>query len=143
MKRERILVGAAALVLAAMTGSAEAGGGGGGHGVCAGFAESGTILMRDSCFEGTAHFVPAGSTVTVVNEGEAPHSLTAVDDSFDTGTLQPGEEAEFVLDETGVVRIYCRLHGTVDGSGTSPLTIRFITPNSLSPSNSRTIVVHS
>jgi hypothetical protein len=73
--------------------------------------------MRDSCFEGTAHFVAAGSTVQVVNEGDAPHSLAASDGSFDTGTLLSGEQAEIVIGHGGVIRIFCRLHGTAEGAG--------------------------
>lgn len=113
----------AAGLLALGTGAAQAGGGGGGGGHCAGFADSGAILMRDNCFEGVAQFAPAGSTLTVYNEGGLPHSLTDVSGDFDTGTLQPGEEAVFTVGDAGVIRYYCRLHGTAQGDGMAGVII--------------------
>ena len=109
-----VLVGAS--VLAFWPRAALAGGGGGG-GLCAGFASGDTLIMRDSCFEGTAHFASPGGTLVVSNEGSAPHSFTAVDGSFDTGLMQPGETTEIPLDADGIARVYCTLHGTVQGTG--------------------------
>ena len=109
-----VLVGAS--VLAFWPRAALAGGGGGG-GLCAGFASGDTLIMRDSCFEGTAHFASPGGTLVVSNEGSAPHSFTAVDGSFDTGLLQPGQTARIPLEADGISRAYCTLHGTADGHG--------------------------
>ncbi len=117
------LVGAAVLSLLALAAGAAEAGGGGGHGACAGYAADQVIIMRDSCFEGTAQFVPAGSTIEVVNEGEVPHSLSFADGAFDTGTLETGEQAEFTVGEAGVVRYYCKLHGTASGQGMAGVII--------------------
>jgi hypothetical protein len=73
--------------------------------------------MRDSCFEGVAHFAQAGTKLVVHNEGKIPHSFTAVNGSFDTGLLDQGETAEISLPEAGLVRVYCVLHGTAQGHG--------------------------
>lgn len=91
--------------------------GGGGGGACRGFAEGATIVMRDSCFDGTGHAVPAGRTITAVNEGELPHTITAVDGSFDSGVVEPGQRFEFTLPGTAPVPYYCTLHGSRDGDG--------------------------
>jgi plastocyanin len=97
---------------------AAAGGGGGGGGThCPGFAEGATVEMYDNCFAGTTHFVEPGTEVTVKNAGSLPHSLTAVDGSFDTGTLEAGETTTVALDQAGIVRVYCTLHGSRDGGG--------------------------
>jgi plastocyanin len=98
---------------------ATAGAGGNGHGgsSCPGYAEGPTIEMFDNCFKGTTHFVEADSTLTVKNSGQLPHSLTAVDGLFDTGTLQPGRSATVKVGRAGVVRLYCTLHGSRDGGG--------------------------
>jgi hypothetical protein len=109
--------------LAFWPGAALAGGGGGGGGLCAGFASGQTLVMRDSCFEGTAHFAAAGSTLIVQNEGGAPHSFTAVDGSFDTGLLQPGQTAQFTLGADGIVPFYCTIHGTAQGQGMAGVLI--------------------
>ncbi len=98
-------------------GPAFAGGGGGGGGACAGFSKGSKLIMRDSCFDGVAHFSESGSTLLVENGGIFPHTYTAADGSFDTGILQPGESAEIVLGTDGTVKVWCTLHGTALGDG--------------------------
>ena len=98
-------------------GAVMAGGGGGGGGPCAGFASGTTLVMEDNCFSGVAHFARAGNTLLVRNDGDLPHSFTAVDGSFDTGLLQPGQTARIPLEADGISRAYCTLHGTADGHG--------------------------
>lgn len=51
------------------------------------------------------------------NEGALPHSLTGVDRSFDTGLIAAGSHAELTVDEPGVFRVFCSLHGTAGGEG--------------------------
>jgi len=100
-----------------VAGPASAGGGGGGGGPCSGFSEGDQLVMRDSCFDGAAHFSESGSSLVIENGGIIPHTYTAVDGSFDTGILQPGESSEILLDKDGVVRVLCTLHGTAHGGG--------------------------
>lgn len=111
----RLLVATAMLM--ALPGVASAGGGGVDTAGCAGYARGDEISMLDSCFSGTAHFAPSGSPITVSNDGVLPHTLTAVDGSFDTGFLDPGATAELTIDEPGVYQVFCSLHGTVQGEG--------------------------
>lgn len=73
--------------------------------------------MKDSCFAGTAHFAPSDTIVTISNDGGLPHTLTAVDGSFDTGLVEPGSSAELSFDEPGIYRFFCTLHGTAAGEG--------------------------
>jgi plastocyanin len=116
----KLLVGVVALMLVPVVADA----GGGGHaGLCAGFATGTEVAMYDSCFEGTAHFAPAGETITVVNHGELPHTFTAVDGSFDTGQLAAGEAAQVTVNESGILQVYCSLHGTATGQGMAGVLI--------------------
>jgi plastocyanin len=123
MQIRRLLVWAAVACLAALAASEAQAGGGGGGARCSGFGAGSAIAMRDNCYEGTAQFVPAGSTLTVVNEGELPHSLTAVDGSFNTGTLNAGQSSTLQVGGAGVVRYYCLLHGTASGEGMAGVLI--------------------
>lgn len=97
--------------------AASAGGGGGVISPCTGFETGARVVMQDSCFGGTAHFAPSDTVITVVNEGELPHSFTAVDGTFDSGVLQAGEIFEFSVDEPGTYQVFCSLHGTASGQG--------------------------
>lgn len=99
-------------------------GGGGVHaGACGAFSEGDELVMEDSCFDGIAHFVEVGETVTVRNEGRIPHTVTAVDGSFDSGVLDAGETFELTMSEPGAIRVYCTLHGTTDGEGMAGVVI--------------------
>ena len=98
-------------------------GGGGSISLCPAYSSGTTISVLDSCFNGIAHSAPLGQTLTVSNDGELPHTLTAVDGSFDTGQLQPGQTAELTFDEAGIYKVFCTLHGSVDGSGMAGLLI--------------------
>jgi plastocyanin len=113
--RMRAVVALSAFVFLAGIGPAEAGGGG--FGSCAGFSRGRAIVMRDACFEGTAHITETGSTVTVTNDGNLAHNITAVDGSFASGLLQPGESFTFRVGAPGAVPFYCTLHGSATGSG--------------------------
>lgn len=106
----------AAVIVMALPGVAWAGGGHIDTSGCAGYGEGKAVVMQDSCFSGTAHFAPGG-TLTVSNDGQLPHTLTAVDGSFDTGTVTAGGSAELTIDEPGVYRVFCSLHGTAQGEG--------------------------
>ena len=113
--RRIVLVGC---VLVLFSSPAMAGGGGvRGGGPCSAFAEGDTVSMLDFCFDGTAHFAPAGVPLTVTNEGGAPHDYTAVDGSFATSLLEGGQATTIEGLEPGIYRVYCTLHGTSTGNG--------------------------
>jgi plastocyanin len=113
-----MLAGLAVLALVTLVVAAgHAAAGGGGHGACAGFAHGAALSIQDNCFQGTAHIIDRGSTVTVTNQGQATHDFTAADGSFASGLLQPGESYELTVDTAGAIPFYCSLHGTATGSG--------------------------
>jgi hypothetical protein len=111
------------VLVMAVPGVAHAGGGGVDVSGCAGYGEGDTISMRDSCFAGTAHFVPSDTLVAVRNDGAMSHSLTAVDGAFDTGLVDPGQSAQLTFDEPGIYRVFCSLHGTAAGEGMAGVVV--------------------
>jgi plastocyanin len=62
--------------------------------------------------------VEAGSTLLVANVGGKPHTLTADDGAFDTGTIAPGPEGgrfagsntSVTLTEPGTFKFHCEVH---------------------------------
>jgi plastocyanin len=67
-------------------------------------------------YEPEALTVPAGTTVTFTNQDAAPHTATADDDSFDTGSLAKDDSAEETFDEPGTYSYFCRFHVFMKGS---------------------------
>jgi plastocyanin len=98
--------------------AAPAGAGGGGGGPCSAVSTGATLAMLDFCFDGAAHIVEPGQTVTVVNNGAADHDVTAVDNSFASDFVRPGGTFAITLPEdTHMVRFFCSLHGNEEGAG--------------------------
>jgi plastocyanin len=54
--------------------------------------------------------------VAWTNLDKAPHTATARDESFDTGTLDKGDDAEIVLEDPGTYAYYCRFHQFMNGT---------------------------
>lgn len=111
------------VALMVFPGVARAGGGGVDTSGCAGFSEGTTVSMQDSCFAGTAHFAPGGAAIIISNDGALPHTFTAVDGSFDTGQVAPGESTDVTISEPGIYRIFCTLHGTAAGEGMAGVVV--------------------
>lgn len=63
--------------------------------------------------------VAAGDTITFTNEDAAPHTATANDDSFDTGTLNKGESATVTIAAAGTFDYICALHPMMKGTVTA------------------------
>ncbi|HWQ11315.1 MAG TPA: plastocyanin/azurin family copper-binding protein, partial [Roseiflexaceae bacterium] len=73
-------------------------------------------VARDFEFAPKQLTVKAGTVVTWTNGGAQPHSVTAVDKSFDTGLFGPGESRSVTFDRPGTYAYYCIPHGVPDGS---------------------------
>ena len=70
--------------------------------------------------------VAAGTWVTWSNNGQDPHTVTAVDGSFDSENLDPSQGFSWFFDQPGTFKYVCTLHpwmkGTiVVGDGIAPI----------------------
>jgi plastocyanin len=67
-------------------------------------------------------FVPAtiklkgGGRITWVNRDSAPHTATAKDHAFDTGTLQQGQSKTITLKRPGTYAYICTVHPFMQGT---------------------------
>ena len=69
------------------------------------------IIVRDFSFSGLE--VKAGSKVLVQNQGPSPHTFTAEDNRFDTGSIASGSNAEVTVPSTpGTYKVKCTIHPT-------------------------------
>jgi plastocyanin len=60
--------------------------------------------------------VQAGGKVTWQNQDTAPHTATADDGSFDTGTIEKGKIGSAAFKEPGTFTYFCEIHPTMHGT---------------------------
>jgi len=80
------------------------------------------VAAVDDEFRPTPLTVTVGTTVVWTNEGQNPHTVTANDRVFDSGTLEPGQTHSVTFDQVGQVPYYCQIHGE-PGSGMTGVVI--------------------
>jgi plastocyanin len=72
---------------------------------------SGSVSIGDNFYSPASVTVTAGDDVTWSNNGQATHSATADDGSFDTGVFGPGGSRSVTFDSPGTFSYYCTVHG--------------------------------
>jgi plastocyanin len=83
----------------------------------AGTALAASVSMVDDEFAPASITVAAGESVTFTNNGDRPHTATADDGAFDTGTVDPGSSATVAFETAGTYPFYCQFHGGPGGDG--------------------------
>ena len=68
------------------------------------------VDIVDFAFEPATLEIPVGTTVTWTNQGQAPHTATAEDGSFDSGPLDPGGTFSHTFEEPGTYAYFCGIH---------------------------------
>jgi plastocyanin len=77
---------------------------------------SAKVEMVDFSFEPPNVTIQVGGKVIWKNEGEAPHTATADDGSFDTGTVQPGKLQSENFKAAGTFSYICEIHPDMKGT---------------------------
>jgi plastocyanin len=75
------------------------------------------VSAIDNAFGPKELHIKAGQTVTWVNNGQASHTVTADDNSFDSGLFGPGAQYSHKFEKPGRYPYYCTLHGGPGGVG--------------------------
>jgi plastocyanin len=93
----------------------------------AGSGEKVTAKVVDTAFEPNELTVKVGAEVTWEQVGDQPHSVTAVNEEFDSSPkCSPlksencdfeGDTYSFTFEEAGTYEYYCRIHGLPTGRG--------------------------
>ncbi|HWM62483.1 MAG TPA: cupredoxin family copper-binding protein [Solirubrobacterales bacterium] len=60
--------------------------------------------------------IEEGGKVTWINRDSAPHTATADDDSFDTGTLDEGKLKSENFKDSGTFTYFCEIHPDMQGT---------------------------
>jgi plastocyanin len=74
------------------------------------------VTMGDYFFSPSTVTVAVGDIVTWRNEGREPHTATADDGSFDTGTVAAGGKASHMFDKPGSFSYLCTIHPNMKGT---------------------------
>ena len=75
-----------------------------------------SVSIEDFYFEPANAAVQPGDTIVWTNNGAHPHTVTADDGSFDSGTLQPGQSFSWTFQAPGMVTYHCSIHPSMTGS---------------------------
>ena len=75
-----------------------------------------TVKIDNFAFDAQTVTVPAGSTVTWVNDDDAPHTVVADDGkSFRSKVLDTGEKFSFTFLSAGTFGYFCSVHPHMTG----------------------------
>jgi plastocyanin len=76
-----------------------------------------TVVIKNFAFGPTSLVVAPGTKITVVKQDRAPHTVTARDNSFDTGTIAGGQRAEITAPSSpGTYPYICAIHLSMTGT---------------------------
>ncbi|GAB5601820.1 hypothetical protein FJNA_03440 [Thermus sp. FJN-A] len=88
------------------------GGGGGGLQAC-----PEVIQIQGFAYHPSQCFVARGASVRFQNQDSVPHTATAENGSFNTGTLNPGQTSDpIALNQLGTHPYFCTFHPGMRGS---------------------------
>ncbi len=79
-------------------------------------AEATAPVISDFSFVPDPISITAGDTVTWTNEDGFAHTVTADDDSFDSGNIDGGATFEQTFDEAGEFTYHCNIHPQMTGT---------------------------
>ncbi len=74
------------------------------------------VSIEGFAFDPETLSVSSGTEVTWTNADPEAHTVTARDDSFDSGPIDPGQEFAVTVDASGSVTYFCAIHPTMEGT---------------------------
>ena len=80
------------------------------------FAADHAVEIKGFKFSPATVEIAVGDTVTFTNADSAPHTGTALDGSFDTGTLASGQSATVTIGAAGEIGFKCNFHPAMRGT---------------------------
>lgn len=77
---------------------------------------AGKVEIVEFAYEPDPVTIEAGGKVIWTNRDSAPHTATADDGSFDTGTLEEGKLKSESFKDPGTYTYFCEIHPTMNGT---------------------------
>ncbi|MGI9148249.1 MAG: cupredoxin domain-containing protein [Chloroflexota bacterium] len=82
-----------------------------------GQATAPAVSAQDDLFSPVMIHLNPGDSLSWHNDGTEQHTITADDDSFDSGVLDPGQTFERTFASPGSYPYYCTIHGGPNADG--------------------------
>lgn len=82
----------------------------------AGVAETHIIEIEGMAFAPSSIDAAIGDTITWVNHDVVPHTATADDGSWDSGTIEKGASWSLTVEAAGAIGYACRFHPQMTGA---------------------------
>jgi plastocyanin len=79
-------------------------------------AASTGVTIKDFKFGPASSSVQVGDTITWTNQDIAPHTATASDGSFNTGTINKGKSGSHTFTKAGTFAYICSIHPSMHGT---------------------------
>ncbi len=73
------------------------------------------VSIKGYAFDVATLSTTAGMTVVWTNNDSVAHSVTAVDDSFDSGLISAGQTYSHTFSKAGTFAYYCKYHPSMKG----------------------------
>ncbi|MEK7265287.1 MAG: cupredoxin family copper-binding protein [Pseudomonadota bacterium] len=80
-----------------------------------GAAETHVVEISNMAFSPSELHVAVGDTVTWINRDLVPHTATADDGAFDSGSLKTGDSWSYVVKDAGETAYSCSFHPAMTG----------------------------
>ena len=77
-----------------------------------------TVMVVDVAFDPGDIEVPVGTTVDWTNDDPFAHTVTAIDGTFDSGTMDGGQTFSRAFDAPGTFDYFCAIHPSMTGTVT-------------------------
>lgn len=78
-------------------------------------AQGDSISIANFAFDPDDLEAAPGAEITVTNNDDAVHTLTAVDKSVDTGNIEKGKSATITTPQSGELAYFCSIHEYMKG----------------------------
>ncbi len=75
-----------------------------------------SVTIADFKYDPPSIEVAPGTEIAITNSDAASHTLTAVDESFDSGTIDGDAEGSVTVEEPGTYEYFCRFHVFMKGT---------------------------
>jgi len=74
------------------------------------------VTIQNVSFAPNLLLAKLGDLIVVTNKDSVPHSFTADDASFDTGTLSRGDSKAVKVTKAGTIAYHCKIHSSMHGT---------------------------